>query len=56
MDSNNHGTTEQNEEDILMNNLIYGTRKTELRMRSYGMMNSAWNVTEKDLERIRIQP
>ena len=41
MDSNKHDAMEQNEENILTNNLIYHTRKTELRVMSYGMMNRA---------------
>ena len=39
MDSNKHGTMEQNEEHILMNILIYSTHKTEQYATSYGMMN-----------------
>ena len=41
MDSNKHGIMEQNEEHIIMNNLIYHTHETELRMRSYDMLNMA---------------
>ena len=41
MDSDKHGAMEQNEEDILTNISIYGTRKTELQMRSYDAMNMA---------------
>ena len=39
MDLNKHGAMEQNEEDIITNILIYCTRKTELQMMRYGMMN-----------------
>ena len=49
MDSNKHGTMEQNEEDILMNILIYGWPNTELRMQSYDMMKNAWKNNRKDL-------
>ena len=41
MDSNKHGTMEQNEDHIMMNNLIYPTLKTEHHIWSYGMMNRA---------------
>ena len=41
MDSNKHGAMEQNEEDTLTYNLIYGMPKTELRMQSYGMRKNA---------------
>ena len=44
MDSNKHGAMEQNEEDIEMNILIYGTPKTEHHTGSYGMMNMARKV------------
>ena len=49
MDTNKHGAMEQNEEDILMNILIYGTPITELRMRTYGMMKSAPGCENKRL-------
>ena len=39
MDTNKHGAMEQNEEHIMMNILIYGTHKMELRMRSYDAKN-----------------
>ena len=41
MDSNKQTTMEQNEEHIMMNILIYHACKTNLRMRSYGMLNRA---------------
>ena len=51
MDSNKHGSIEQNKEHILMNILIYHKCKTDLRMRSYGMMNRAIKCyRDKDLE------
>ena len=50
MNSNEHGAMEGNEENLTANILIYYTHETELRMRSYDMMNRAIrHNTEKDL-------
>ena len=39
MNSNKHGTVEQNEEHLTMNIFIYYACKTDLRSESYGMFN-----------------
>ena len=39
MDSNEHGTMEQNEEHLVTNISIYYTHETELYAESYGAMN-----------------
>ena len=39
MDSNEHGTKEQNEEHLEMNILLYYKRETEIYAESYDAMN-----------------
>ena len=56
MDSSQHGAMVKNEEDIQMNNFIYGTPKTELRMQSYDMMNKCINyMSFRDLVKYRVK-
>ena len=49
MDSNKHDAMEQNEEHIQMNNLIYGTLKTELRDRDMAWWRMLEKIIEKEL-------